>query len=425
MRIKSALVITCVVAIFLSACQRNYITLEYTNAKGEVSQLENLSFRFNKALHPDSLLNNWDSTAYLSFEPKIPGRFRWSGPDELVFSPSQPLLPATTYKVKYNDDLFAYSKYDDVKGDAPSFSTAPLRLNDAQLTWITNGNNTAMPQLTLRFNYPLKAQDVQEKLAVEVDGAKADYTLTKAGITSELGVRITSLKPQDKTYEARIVLAAGLKPEKGGNGTKEAVSQSLTIPSPYVLSVSKLEAEHTGTEGLIRLYASQQLSPENIGNYISFQPALPFVVEYTDFGAILRSEKFNAENSYSLNIKKGLHGRLGGTLKEDYYGAVGFGEMESGIKFTNSKAVYLSKRGAGNIEVQVTNTPRLKVIISKIYENNLLQALSSGYEPREDENQPQYASYDEGNSGVEYSSYMDAMAGDVIQPVAGNRGYIQ
>jgi len=91
--------------IFLSSCKRNYVALDFTNAKGEVPPLSNLVFRFNKSLYPDSLLNNWDSTEYISFSPKISGRFRWNGPDELVFSPSQPLSPATSYKATINDDV--------------------------------------------------------------------------------------------------------------------------------------------------------------------------------------------------------------------------------------------------------------------------------------------------------------------------------
>ena len=65
--------------------------------KDEVPQLGNLVFRFNKSLVKDSMLNVWDSADYISFEPRIAGRFRWESPDQLVFSPSQPLAPATTY----------------------------------------------------------------------------------------------------------------------------------------------------------------------------------------------------------------------------------------------------------------------------------------------------------------------------------------
>ena len=418
MRITSALVITIVMAFFLSACKHDYVTLDSTTAKGEVPALGNLTFRFNKALHPDSLLNNWDSTEYISFEPKIPGRFRWNGPEELVFSPSQPLLPATTYKAAFKSDLFEYSKYNEVKSDEVSFHTAPLKLEDASMTWLTStdNNTAAQPQITLHFNYPIKAEDLKEKLSVDVDDAKTDYTLTTSGTASEIGVRLAGIKAtEDKPHEAKLTLATGIKPAQGTMATTDAITQILTIPSPYVLSVSDMQAEHTGTEGIVRLNTSQQVAVEDIGNYISFEPALTFNVESSANGIVLQSDKFNVENSYSLRIKKGLHGKLGGMLKEDYSGAVGFGQLESGIKFTNSKAVYLSRHGAGNIEVQVTNTPRLKIIISKIYENNLLLAAAHGYEPKDDKAEPQYASYEGGGGDGEYdNSYTDAVAGDVI-----------
>src|SRR5580698_1785171 len=93
--------------IFLSACNRNTVSLDYTNAKDEVEQLGNLTFRFSKSLIKDSLLNEWDSTEYISFEPKIQGRFRWEHPDELVFSPSRPLQPATTFKAKFSSEILA------------------------------------------------------------------------------------------------------------------------------------------------------------------------------------------------------------------------------------------------------------------------------------------------------------------------------
>jgi hypothetical protein len=74
--------------IFFISCKRNLVNLDYTNAKDEVALLENLVFRFDKTLIADSLLNHWDSTKYVSFEPVINGKFRWEHSDELIFSPS-------------------------------------------------------------------------------------------------------------------------------------------------------------------------------------------------------------------------------------------------------------------------------------------------------------------------------------------------
>ncbi len=411
MRTLSAGLLTAIALFFLS-CNRNAVVLDETNATGEVPQLGNLSFRFNKALYPDSLLNNWDSTAYLSFEPAIAGRFRWEGPEELVFSPSQPLAPATAYTVKFHDELFRFSQYDKVEGDPVSFRTAPLQLADAQATWVGgSGTGAAAPQINLRFSYPVKTEDLKEKLRVTVNDENADFALQHTGITPVVGVRLPSSKTGDKALEATVTIEAGLKPDKGSLSTEENLTQSFTIPPLSVLDIGSVEAEHTGTEGIVRLYTSQLLNRTDGNRFFSFEPAVPYTIEYTDFGAILRSSSFSAEQSYSLNIGRGLKGQLGGTLKEDYSGAVAFGQLESNVQFTNRKAIYLAKSGAGNMEVRITNTPRVKLVISKIYENNLLMATAHGYEPPET-GEPEGASYEEGEGN--YGSYTDAVAGDVI-----------
>src|SRR4051812_45538017 len=204
---KFFLAATLVVAIFLSACSRNYVALDYTNAKEEVPQLSNLVFRFNKSLYPDSLLNNWDSADYISFEPKINGRFRWNSPDELVFSPSQPLLPATNYTASVKKEVLRFSKYNDIKnGDAISFHTAPLQLSDAQVTWVVQdeSKHTAVPQISLQFNYPVKAEDLKEKMKINVDGEQTDYSLQNIGSSNEISIRLPSFKGEDKNYEAQI-----------------------------------------------------------------------------------------------------------------------------------------------------------------------------------------------------------------------------
>src|ERR1700710_2852569 len=84
--------------LVIISCNRSVVTMDATNAKDEVPQLGNFSFHFSDPLVPDSLLSRWDSTEFVSFEPAIKGHFRWERPDELVFSPSRPLPPATSFK---------------------------------------------------------------------------------------------------------------------------------------------------------------------------------------------------------------------------------------------------------------------------------------------------------------------------------------
>jgi uncharacterized protein YfaS (alpha-2-macroglobulin family) len=425
MRLKTLLSTIFVAILFLIACNRNAVKLSYTNAKEEVPQLGNLTFRFSQSMVKDSMLNVWDSTEFISFEPAIPGRFRWESPDQLVFSPSQPLLPATNYTAKVKDAVLQFSKYDKVEGGKDiKFHTPKLTLDNTLVTWMLQdeGSRVAVPQLDLFFNYRINPADLKEKLVIEVEGAKMDYTPLTISTDNKISVRINGLKQEDKDYNARITIEKGLKPENGSMSTDEPISASMSIPSPYVLTIQNVVSEHDGVEGTIRITTSQQLTGENLKASLKFNPEMSYTTELAENGFLIRSEKFDSEKGYELTVLKGLRGKIGGVLKEDYFSSVAFGELEAKINFTNSKAVYLSKKGGKNIEIQITNVPKVKLIISKIYENNLLMAQRYGYYPQETA-RPNYASYDEEGGeegegyegGGYYNSYSsDALLGDVI-----------
>ena len=408
MRIAKLVIVPIIIGIvFFYACNRNAVALDYTNAKDEVPQLGNLVFRFSKPLIKDSLLNQWDSTEFISFEPKIRGRFRWEHADELVFSPERPLSPATSYKATISSELLRFSKFDKVeKAENILFRTPDLKLDNTNITWVLQDENakTAVPQVDLYFNYPVNPASLKDKLSVEADGKKADYSIQTMSADNKVSLRILSLKAEDKDYDIKISIDKGMLPEGGVNATKEKVETNAIIPSAFILTVNDVNADHDGSTGTITVRTSQQVVAENLASYIKFEPAVKFTAEATDDGFIISSEGFDASKSYALGLLKGLRGKIGGVLKDEYHNNFAFGKMEPAISFVNSKAVYLAGQGAKNIEVKLVNVPKIKVIISKIYENNLLSAQRSGYYPKETG----------GNGEDYYGGESDAVAGDVI-----------
>ena len=408
MRIAKSVVTTLMVVIFLYACNRNAVELDYTSAKDEVAQLGNLTFRFSKPLVNDSMLNQWDSTEYVSFEPKITGRFRWEHGDELVFSPSRQLAPATTYKATLGKELLRFSKYNKIeKADEIHFHTPDLKLDNTNITWVLLDENsrTAVPQVELYFNYPVDPNTIKDKLQVTIDDAPADYILQTISSDNKVTLRLKNVKTADKDYTIKISLDKGVLPEGGANSTKDKLETNAVIPSPYVLNINDVNAEHDGSIGTITIRTSQQIIATDLASFIKIEPAVKFTVETTDDGFILSSEGFDASKSYELTLLKRLRGKIGGVLKDEYHSNFAFGKMEPTISFVNSKAVYLAGQGAKNIEVKLVNVPTVKVIISKIYENNLLAAQRSGYYPSESD----------GNNGENYEGgNSDAVVGDVI-----------
>ena len=416
MRIKFYLVpLLAAGALFLSSCKKNAVSLSFTNARGEVPQLGNLVFRFSHSLAMDSMLNTWDSTEYISFEPALKGKFRWQSPDELVFSPAEPLSPATTYKAKVKNPVLRFSKYNSVKGgDKISFHTPLLSLDNARVLWVGESSTSALPQIDLLFNYRISPDVLKDKLRIEVEGKETAYNLITVSPDNKVSLRINGLKTEDKDLDAKIIIQKGLRPEKGNTSTGEEIVNAVTIPSPFTLTIQDLESEYDGAEGQVRVITSQQLTGENIRSFIRIDPELPFTVEAGEYGFTIRSDKFDTEKGYTLNVSKGLRGRIGGEMKEDYSGGIGFGELEADIRFTNSKAIYLSRKGARNMEVQINGVPRVKLVISKIYENNLLMARKYGYSPQESGSGPDGEDYyDEMGYDDEYGGG-NALLGDVI-----------
>ncbi len=386
MRKLSGLSAIAILALLFFSCNRSLVKLDYTNARDEVPTLGNLVFRFDQSLIADSLLDQWDSTQYVSFEPKIPGRFRWEHNDELVFSPSQPLPPATTFKAVLNKDILQYSKFGRIKtGEDLVFHTPDLKLDGTNTTWVLqddNGNN-ALPQIDLQFNYPVNPAALKDKLSIQIDGKPVNFGLQTLSASDRISLRLMNLKMEDKTIDAMVSIDKGLLPDGGTNGLKEKIEMSSPIPSPFVLAINDVSTEHDGETGTIHVKTSQQIIASTLASAISFNPAVKFTAEAVEDGFMIHSDNFDQSKSYALILAKGLRGRIGGVLHEEYSTNITFGELAPSISFANSKGIYLSGKGAQNIEVKIINVPRVKVVISKIYENNLLAANHYGYHPTE------------------------------------------
>jgi alpha-2-macroglobulin len=413
--------------IVLSSCNRSAVSLEYTNAKDEVSALGNLVFRFDQSLVKDSLLDQWDSTQYVSFEPKIPGRFRWEHPDELVFSPARPLAPATTFKATLKNEILQFSKYGRIKkGEELVFHTPELRLDNTNISWVLPEENSTsgVPQVDLQFNYPVNPHSLKDKLQIEIGGKAVNYSFQTLSADDKISLRLVNLKMEDKTLEAKISVDKGLVPEGGVNGSKEKIEALSSISSPFILQINEVTTDHDGETGTIKVLTSQQIVPANIASYITMDPAVKFTVEPAEDGFTIRSDHFDQAKSYALVLAKGLRGRIGGVLHEQYNTNITFGELAPSIAFANSKGIYLSGKGAKNIEVRIINVPKVKVIISKIYENNLLMAQRYGYEPKETRSGSDFnrsngsdeeeADGEEGGSYGGYDNNNDIALGDVI-----------
>lgn len=381
MRLFSLLIFTAVLSFF--SCNTSSVDLKYTDAKGEVNVLQNFVFRFNKEIAPDSLLNIWDSTEYIQFSPAIPGRFRWQQNDELVFSPAGPLLPATNYSAKLNKVILENSEFSRINAEELKFNTPNLELKETGITWMLNESKTPVARAELVFNYAIDPEKINTRLSVKDKNGPIAHSLIGLNTENRMIIQLTGLKESDDDILATVVLNKGLIPVGGQNPTPEDIEQNLFIPSPYKLNIGEFTAHHDGTEGRIMIKTSQKISGNDLSSRIKINPTVKFTAAPSDNGIIITSSSFDAEKIYDITLMKGISGEVGGRLKEDFHQQVGFGELYPSISFQLSKAMYLSSKGNNNIGINIVNVPRVKLIVSKIYESNLLASQYYGYYPKD------------------------------------------
>src|SRR6185369_4968842 len=164
---------------------------------------------------------------------------------------------------------------------------------NSQVTWIliNEQEHTALPQIDLVFNYRINPADLKDKLKVQVNGADVAYNMISASPDNKISFRITGLKQEDKDYEAKITIDKGLKPESGNNSTAEPIVSSLSIPSPYVLTIQNIQSDHDGTDGTVTVTTSQQLTEESLKSFLKFSPDLKYTVQPDENGFTITSDK--------------------------------------------------------------------------------------------------------------------------------------
>lgn len=401
---------TLIVCILISACTTSKSDLEVsTRFSDEVALQQNLNFVFNKDIYPDSLLYRWDSTEYLSLEPKVEGLFKWNSSSELVFSPAKGFSAGTEYTVTLNKEILSYSKE---KYTLPTtkikFRTPPLKVTSTAISW-TLGHSTSnvVVQLDLDFNYDVAVKDAASKIKLSTRKGDIITTTVNNGNSKRVSLQFTPVNELDEETPLEISIEKGIPIVSGNYVSDKDTTIKTTIPSRYNLAITSITPEHTGEEGVITISTSQPIKELGLKNVIKLKPNIKFDVTTTESSILLTSKSFSVDQTYTVTIEPSIEGLFGGKMRSGYTEQITFKKLSPSISFANSKGQYLSSAGSKNIAINIVSVPKVKVSIIKVYENNLEQFLRKS---------KQYAyAYDTENENSEWYDYYNTQRlGDTV-----------
>ncbi|MEZ4903272.1 MAG: MG2 domain-containing protein [Spirosomataceae bacterium] len=379
-KIYPFLLITLFCTLFFTQCGKlNEIRVVGRNFEDEINLAQNLVFTFNKDIVSTSDLNSWESTPFVAFIPAVAGKFKWTAPNELIFSPSNGFEAATEYRAELTHELAkkAHDKKYDISGEEVEFHTPYLQLTEAESYW-TKARETGKPlaKSRLRFNYAINSGEVGEKLKAHSEEKLLSASIIQTQTAEAVTVSLHGATADKNEQPLAFSLTKGLKIPNTNHASKEEIKLSSTIPSATILEVKDVKTGFENNRGMVRVVTTQELENTDLSNFYTLQPAVKTKAELTENGFIIRGD-FNETDTYILTLTDQIKGVLGAHLEESVSKDLFFGEMPASISFVNKKAIYLSSKGARNVGVQVVNIPKVQVKIAKIYENNILQYLRS------------------------------------------------
>ncbi len=387
--------------LFLSGCSDNQsLRLIDTNFDEEVQTNQNLHFVFNQPIAGDSTLNLWDSTQYIAFNPPVKGWFKWSGESVLVFSPESPFPPATTYEATITEKLSAKAKRSFSGEKIIRFHTTPLQVLGFTGFWSNDDTQDTFIHIEAAFNHAVSAEEAAGKMQVKLDGNKQTVKALHSGSHKTIRVYLPNVKLADKDFEMEITLEEGLTPVGGKNSITAPTTETVTLSSPYQVSIEDISTEHNGAEGIVNVNISQQTT-DKIAPFVRISPSVKFVAEPTEKGLKISSEAFDMRKTYTVTIAKGLKGKFGGELAADFSKEISFGKLRPEISIENKRSVYLSGQGEKNIQVKIINVEEIDVRITKLYENNIINFTRNKY-------------YNYRTNAYSYSFHNAASMGDLI-----------
>ncbi|HEX5107051.1 MAG TPA: MG2 domain-containing protein [Vicinamibacterales bacterium] len=209
---RARLFCTSVIAAFLIAAtvaaQNPPLTVVNTGPQGPLDQLaqaNEIRIVFSEPMVTLGRIPEQVTAPFVRITPAIQGTFRWSGTTILIFTPDpkRPLPFATTYEVVVDATATAVSGRTLARPATFTLTTPTVRL--LQTNWYRRGGtvNGAVVAL-LRFNQPVRAQDVAEHLTASLE--RHDWEPPRPFSADELQ-RLRALDPAAPDAFARKVAA--------------------------------------------------------------------------------------------------------------------------------------------------------------------------------------------------------------------------
>ena len=341
--------------------------------QGETDRAVEIVARFTEAAVADEAVGKklTPSESPFAFSPEIAGTGVWRDASTFVFTPSGGrLAPATRYTATARDSLASAGGEALSGARSFTFSTPALSFSGAKQTDFDQ--RSGRTEFELEFSLPVSPQRLRGY--AEVKDEKGG--LLKFALSQTVSKKIRMSVEAPRAEKLMLTIAAGLPSEAGPLGLEKAVS--VELKRSLVMELRDARAESAMEGGRIIIETTAPVDFAKAAAFVELSPKKEFTVEPYGGGFALSSKGFGPQDRVKVTVKKGFLGISGRSLAADWSRAFIFPDVEPSVRFPEADGV-ISPEGSLRVPVESVNYDKLRVIVWRLYDNNIPLASRGGF----------------------------------------------
>jgi uncharacterized protein YfaS (alpha-2-macroglobulin family) len=329
--------------------------------------------------------------------PLINGVWRWTNGNVLRFQPAGRFPIASQYKLTVVPERIGTAAVP-FAGEREFV----IKTDDFLVRHVTWGEQPAGSGFIVlvgeaSFNYRVDPASLAPRIHLH-DGAlkngKVELLTSYEG--ESISWRTPPLRKDKQQREVSLVIDKDLFPVEGNVTLGADFVQKMTIGSSERLAVRNVTPNAGERETTIRIELSSAVTAEALRGKISVVPEVKYRIE-TEGNEVVLVGKFLPGKSYDLEIAEGLVAADAALLPDKFRQTVAVPNLDALLAF-QSEGMFLSASGRRNVAVDSINVPSGKLVIDRVYRNNLffyLQAAGYSYGVNDDDgtDEPYYRAY--------------------------------
>ena len=330
------------------------------------------------------------AAAPATFTPAITGKWTWVSPYMLRFTAQDGFTQAREYAITLTPGAFLTppQRLDGPSTFRASFGTFDVTRLTAHLEPAAAGGAMVVVRGEVAFNRPVDPKELADHIQLLDPQQPKDKPVSVSLATDFISRKIRfvsdAIKKTAQQREIKIVVTTGLKPAKGDIVmTHEAVAVIPVVLDPHLRVRTVKTTAEEGSAGIrISLSTPVEAGAETT-SHVHITPKVPASLA-TDGADLVLSGPFEPGQDYVVTLDKGLTAADGAVLDAPFTRTVRIPDLEPMVDFQD-QGIFLSRNGYKNLAVKSVNTNAARLIIDRIYCNNLFPLFSMDYSAFDDD----------------------------------------